>query len=106
MSGRLWRTLPYKQEVGGSSPSPPTTQTLLIQRFNRELHFLPYPQNPKTYQNRIGRLPSAPGRPVRESRLVPARATYGVLIAGVSGTLQPEFEPQLTSVRLSKSSPL
>src|ERR1035438_10390656 len=26
---------------------------LLIQRFESELHFLPYPQNPKTYQNRI-----------------------------------------------------
>ena|ERR1019366_6397012 len=26
---------------------------LLIQRFESELHFLPYPQNPETYQNRI-----------------------------------------------------
>src|ERR1035437_3095902 len=26
---------------------------LLIQLFESELHFLPYPQNPKTYQNRI-----------------------------------------------------
>ena len=40
----------HTQEVTGSSPVAPTIQMLLNQRFASELHFLPCPQSPKTYQ--------------------------------------------------------